>query len=276
MNKKKYVIVLVGLMTLSIGAAATAKIGNNLIWATRTLSAKQKPRGEVNWILPGLRELDPEIFGNVSYPFGFEEDIGVPIGARLTDGAGHFTTTSFPTPFSDNYEQVMGSFKTKMMDRTPIDDPHSGDSAEGEFEWTDPAGNAYYIKVKHVIPEGPAHTFLGGVVIDDYLHGKSSIGTRLMPTVYTYGAFWAIGEYYINGDLRNGMQIFHVMITENVRDEDYELMIDSELTHTGVDTHVMLPPGVTETEYELMPDMTQPFVHVMFENTKLQGAKILQ
>ena len=137
-----------------------------------------------------------------------------------------------------------------------------------------------------IIPVGPDHPFLGGVVVDDFLHGKSSIGTRLMPTLYSYGSYWGVGELYINDELVSGNRIVHIMVTEDVRDENYRLMIDSELPHQGVHTHLILPNLVATPEgpkeepvptmFILPNDMEQPFLHIMFENTELEGIEILE
>ncbi|MFO7966624.1 MAG: hypothetical protein R6U44_03390 [Archaeoglobaceae archaeon] len=254
------------------------------------LKAYQKEGGEVNWILPGYRELDPEIFGDVENPLGFEEGIGVPVNARENDSEGNWTTTSFPTPFSDNYDPIEGSFDTWMVDKTPVDqyDGSTPDYAQGVFKFTSPDDSMEYtIVLKHVLPNNPesAHPFLGGVVIDGWLHGKTSVGTRLMPTVYTYGSFWGMAELYVD----NGTEekcfdnvMLHVMTTEDTRNEDYELMIDSELEEKrkteglGIDTHVMVPPGAVpeDAQYEIMPGMKQPFLHIMYEDTDLRGTEI--
>ena len=149
-----------------------------------------------------------------------------------------------------------------MIDRSPFDGPQSKDNANGVFRFTSPDGEKEYkVVLKKLIPVGPAHSFFGGVIVDGYLHGTTGYGTRLMPTVYTYGAFWGVGELYINGTSVSGNRLVHVMVTENIRDENYELMTDSELPHEGIDTHVMLPNtevtpnGPVEspvpTEYEL-------------------------
>ncbi len=309
MFKKSYVIIAViavlvmtGMVLADFGSGMSntkgkgKDMGNGFVGGFNSvhedkLKAYQKEGGEVNWILPGPRELDPEIFGDVENPLGFEEGIGVPIGARENDSGGNWTTTSFPTPFSDKYAPVSGSFDTWMVDKTPVDqyDGSTPDYAQGVFKFTSPDSSMEYTLVlKHVASNNPesAHPFLGGVVIDGWLHGKTSVGTRLMPTVYTYGAFWGIAELWVdNGTAEKCYDnvMLHVMITENVRNDDYELMIDSELEEKrknkglGIDTHVMVPPGAVpeDARYTLPDDMKQPFLHIMYEDTDLRGTEIL-
>ena len=168
-----------------------------------------------------------------------------------------------------------------MVDRSPFDGPQSKDNANGVFRFTSPDGEKEYkVVLKKLIPAGPAHSFFGGVIVDGYLHGTTGYGTRLMPTVYTYGAFWGVDELYINGTSVSENRLVHVMVTENVRDENYELMTDSELPHEGIDTHVMMPntevtpdgpvESLVPTQYELPNGQDQPFLHIMYEDTELE------
>ncbi|TGC09097.1 hypothetical protein [Methanolobus halotolerans] len=70
-----------------------------------------------------------------------------------------------------------------MIDITKVDNPGSNDTAEAEIIFTDPAGkNEYRVVLTDIIPVGPDHPFGGGVIIDSYLHGKSSIVTRMVAT----------------------------------------------------------------------------------------------
>lgn len=63
---------------------------------------------DVRWILPGLRALDPAIFGTPDQPLGFEPDTGLPLEMRLVSEDGTaYTTTAGPTPFSDNFALLM-------------------------------------------------------------------------------------------------------------------------------------------------------------------------
>lgn len=135
---------------------------------------------------------------------------------------------------------------------------------------------------------GPVHPFFGGVLIDGYLHGKTGFGTRLQPTLYTYGALWAVADLYINGEKVSGNRLAHMMTTERVRSSDadgYRLLIDGELPHKGIHTHLLLPntvitpqgprPKPVPTGFVLPNGKEQPFFHVVFENTELEGLPVL-
>ncbi len=128
----------------------------------------------------------------------------------------------------------------------------SRDSAEAEYRFSDPTGTqAYRVVLKKVIPVGPVHQFFGGVLIDGYLHGKSSFGTRLQPTLYNYAALWGVAEFYVNGELVSSNRLVHMMSTERVRssdDDGYRLLFDNELPHKGVQTHLLLPNTVVTAE----------------------------
>lgn len=262
------------------GAAASAK----------QIVLQQAAGGDVRWILPGPRRLDPTVFGTPDNPLGFEDDIGVPLKARLTDDAGTaFTTTAGPTPMSDRHARVTGSFRATLTDNTPVDSRASRDRAEGEFSFTDPKGaNEYRVVLRKILPMGPVHQFFGGVLIDGFHHGKTSFGTRLQPTLYTYGALWAVADLYVNGEKVSENRMVHMMTTERVRSSDadgYRLRIDSELSRTGIQTHLLLPnmvitpegprPQPVPTGFVLPNGVEQPFIHIMFDSTELEGLPVL-
>ncbi len=76
---------------------------------------RQAAGGDVRWILPGPRKLDPEIFGTPDNPLGFEEGIGVPVNERLlNNNKTAFTTTAGPTPFSDHHVRITGAFQARL------------------------------------------------------------------------------------------------------------------------------------------------------------------
>ena len=245
----------------------------------------------MRWILPGPRRLDPEIFGTPDNPLGFEEGIGVPVKARLlNDNGTAFTTTAGPTPMSDRHVRITGAFQARLRDQTRVDTPASQDSAEGEFSFTDPSGSIQYrVVLKKVIPVGSVYPFFGGVLVDGFHHGKTSFGTRLMPTTYTYGMLWGVADLYVNGEKVSDNRIVHMMATEKLRssdDDGYRLLFDSELPHKGIHTHLVLPntvvtlqgprPQSVPTGFMLPDGVEQPFLHIMFESVELEGLPILQ
>jgi hypothetical protein len=253
----------------------------------REITTNQAEGKDVRWIMPGPRELDPTIFGTPGMPLGFEDDIGVPLDNRLTNEEGNaYTATKNPTPFSDKFEQIDGYFSVSVTDATRYDTPDSKDKAEAEFEFTDPKGEMNYrVVLKKLIPVGPAHPFMGGVLSDHYMHGKTSIGTRMMPTIYSYAAFWGVGELYINDEMVSGNRLVHFMATENSRNEDYELFMDNEMTRSGLVGHLMMPDtevtpqgpakSPVPTRFMLPNGNEQPFFHIMYEEPELTGFPLL-
>src|SRR5690606_13816453 len=74
----------------------------------KTINVSQQAGEDVKWIFPGPRRLDPQIFGTPDVPIGYEPEIGVPLANRSVSG-NEFTTTSVPTPYSDNFTRINGS-----------------------------------------------------------------------------------------------------------------------------------------------------------------------
>ena len=246
-----------------------------------------KVSGDVRWILPGPRRLDPRVFGTPDAPLGFEPDIGVPLAARLTSADGTaYTTTAGPTPFSDNFAIVHGNFKLKASDRTLADDPASKDKLNFRAAVTSPGGAIHYeIEVSQVLPTGVDHPVFGGVGTNMIHHGMTGIGTKLQPTQPTLAATWGIGTLKVNGVIPEGGQnrLVHSMVTCHVRSNpDYRLAFDDEVDCSRFHTHLMLPPvqviiddtgtpiennSPVPTGFVLPNGVEQPFLHIMFENT---------
>jgi hypothetical protein len=247
--------------------------------------------GDVRWILPGPRRLDPKVFGTPAAPLGFEPDVGVPLAARLTSADGTaFTTTAGPTPFSDNFAIVNGSYKLKADDNTLADDPASKDTIRYSATVSSPGGvNSYEIEVSRILPVGVDHPVFGGVATNMIHHGITGIGTKLQPTQPTLVAVWGIGTLKVNGVVpqRGENRLVHSMITCHVRSNpEYSLVVDDGVDCSRFHTHLMLPPtqiGVDDngqyfgisspvpTGFILPNGVEQPFMHVMFENTRLGG-----
>jgi hypothetical protein len=149
--------------------------------------------GDVRWILPGPRRLDPAVFGTPAAPLGFEPDVGVPLAMRLTtpDGSA-YTTTAMPTPFSDNAAIISGHYDLVAEDNTLVDDPASKDVVNYRATVTSPAGDRIEIEVSQVLPVGVDHAVFGGVGTNMIHHGMTGIGTKMQPTQPTVAAFWGI------------------------------------------------------------------------------------
>lgn len=242
--------------------------------------------GPVQWILPGPRRLSQEVFGTPERPLGWQEKVGVPVNKRLqTDDGSAWTTTAFPTLFSDRFETVDGEISFTVTDVTALDGETTNDKVELAAKFSSPAqeGGAlhYRLLVKSVIPSGPTHSFFGGVGTNAFLHGSTGIGSMLEPRQFGYAFCWGVGELYVNGDLVAGAQLVHMMMTQRVRtpvEEGYKLVFTNqvdELKGMGRQIHLILPPkrvtarGLEHrpvpTGYVLSNGKQQPFIHIMFD-----------
>ncbi|MGI9304789.1 MAG: hypothetical protein ACR2RB_19105 [Gammaproteobacteria bacterium] len=244
--------------------------------------------GDVRWILPGQRALDPALFGTPAAPLGFEPDVGVPVGGRLTNNDGTaFTTTAGPVPFSNRFADVTGGYRMSVRDRTLDDDLKSKDTINFQAKLTSPDGaRSYKVRVKRILPVGVLHPVFGGVGINMLHHGMTGIGTKLQPTAPTIAAFWGIGNISVDGALspQGKDRLVHGMITCSVRNENYQLVFDSDVDCSRIHFHLFLPPfkiektkgGFAEvpspvpTGFILPNGVEQPFIHGMFENIRLQ------
>ena len=228
--------------------------------------------------------------------------VGLPEGARTTNEAGDgYTRTKIPVPFSDS---TVGSEETEALggalDLTYID--RQGVAGDGDVEdevdldiwFTDPEGTRYGFDIKHLEHHDGAHLHGRGVMTGVNIHGVTTIGTPLMPTQYAFGAFWAVGDLLVDGEVTaeaNRDRIIHLMTTQSVRkSEDYSLATDAELPlgaegnpdpYLGSNqvTHVFLPPIKMTDEgprrvglqpaYTLPNGLPQPFIHVMFDENRV-------
>jgi len=244
-----------------------------------------KGGGDVRWILPGKRKLDPNLFGTPAAPLGFEPDVGVPISKREknTDGSA-WTTTAMPTPFSDKYKMIRGEFKLKVKDKSIYDSPLSKDKVKLVAIFKSPDGaNNYKLTVDRVIPVGRQHPFMGGVGTNFVQHGTTGIGTKLMPTAFTYVAFWGVGRLQVNGVEVANNRVVHMMTTCAVRDADYKLVFDNNVDCSKLQTHLLLPnvavtpngpvSSPVPTGFILPNGVEQPFMHIMFGDNKVSGVE---
>lgn len=238
--------------------------------------------------MPDHRKLDPRIFGTVDMPRAFEGTpgiTGVPVMLREHEG-NNFTQMKTLSPFGDKHIILTdGTLEVKATDKTATDAAKSDDEVMLVASWKDKAGNTYMVKAGKVIPHGLEYPTFGGVVTNHILHGFSGVGTPLMPSEYTYFAFWAIGNIYKNGELVDKMRIVHGMLTEYVRTKGYKLGFDDEVTPTALQFHLMVPPfkpnmktmafdmAPVKTGFKLPNGMELPFWHVMFENVEVNGER---
>jgi len=261
------------------------KVGD-LIGGPVKVSVSQESGKDVRWILPGPRKLDPAIFGTPDQPREFEEGGGVPLGARLTNEDGTaYTTTAMPTAFSDNSREVTGSLSLEAIDTTFVDGASTSDTLNLTAAFTGPDGKEYQVTVETVLPRGPDHPFFGGVATNIIHHGRTGVGTNLMPQVYTYVAFWGKAELSVDGEIVATNRLAHGMLTSSVRDENYEVVFDDGVDNSRIHFHLILPPTELTSEgpqdspvptgFILPNGIEQPFLHVMFEDVTVGSAEVV-
>jgi len=283
-------VILIGLFSQATiaGGSDTAIKHSTATPAGGKIEINVKGGGDVRWILPGFRRLDPSLFGTPAKPLGFEPDVGVPIAMRKKNADGSaWTTTARPTPFSDNYKMISGGFSLKAKDKSVYDSPLSRDSAKFVAKFTSPGGgNHYKLTVTKVIPVGRQHPFLGGVGTNFVQHGTTGIGTKLMPTAFTYVAFWGIGRLEVNGVEVANNRVVHMMTTCAVRDANYKLVFDKQVDCSRLQTHLLLPNMVVTpkgpmmspvpTAFILPNGVEQPFMHIMFGHNSVSGVETVK
>ncbi len=287
---------------------ATPLMGQAQAHQGRDVKVKQEPGKTVYWVLPGPRRLSERLFGVPGHPLhtgelkikaakgavkelfkGFPIMAGVPLKLRATNADNtKFTKTKKPTPVSDKAKIVSGQFEITYKDRQPIDQPGGpSDTLDGvdlAVSFTDPAGNKYEIEVRKLYqPPFPGFESGGGVVTDTWTHGSTGTDSPLFPKVFTYGAFWGIGNIIVNGKVADRDKWVHFMTTQIVRDKNYRLAIGEELplkpentiagqlhhTHMIVRPITITPAGPkfapVKTAFTLPNGKKQPFLHIMFE-----------
>ncbi len=283
MRKKR-----LGLMSVILSLAIVVTLVltlNATVLAQDGVKTTVKSEGKGIWILPGLRKLDPEVFGTPDNPLKLE---AVPLENRAVSEDGEsFTTTKKPGPFSNNVKEITGNIDIEVWDKTILDTPKSKDIAALTAEFTDPTGkNTYQVKLQKLIPVGPDHQFFGGAGTNLYMHGATGVGDPRMPNVWSYLTFWGMGNFYRNGDLLDTNRIVHVMVTPRLRDKNYNLGFGTA-QKDELEIHLIMPNEKVEaghsvvsplpTQFELPNGQSQPFIHVNFyENIKVIGNKFLE
>ena len=242
--------------------------------------------GGVIVALPAQRELDEYVFGTPDMPRAFGGTPGItgvpPMFRNSKDG--HYTNLKKMTPFGDKFIPMSNAtLKIKAVDATATDCAKgaSKDSVMFEASWQDAKGNTYSVKCNKVIPHGMEFPTFGGVVTNHLLHGWTGVGTPLMPTEYTYFAFWGMGAVSKNGEVLDKPRLVHGMLTEYVRKAGYKLAKDDEVTPSHRHFHLMVAPFMPDMEtghfkhvpvktgFMLPNGMELPFWHVMFDANDL-------
>lgn len=249
----------------------------------------QQTSGGVFVSLPDQRELDKNVFGVPGMPraWGGTAAInGVPPMARASKG-GEYTRMKPNTPFGDKHIVMAdGRLTIDARDVTATDAATTEDEVQMMASWKDESGNTYEVRCCEMLAShGMEFPTFGGVVTNHILHGFSRIGTALMPSEYTYFAFWGMGAVLKNGEVVDKPRLVHGMLTEYVRTEGYELAEDHQVTPTRRHFHLMVAPFMPDMEnmsfmqkpvntgFELPNGMTLPFWHVMFENLEIDATR---
>lgn len=249
----------------------------------------QQSSGGVFVGLPDNRELDGSVFGSADMPIAFTGTpgiTGVPVPFRNANN-GQFTTLKRKMPFGDKHiTMANGKMMLQATDVTATDAAKTEDEVKFKASWEDKQGNTYAVRCCEMLAAaGPEFPTFGGVVTNHLLHGFSGVGTPLMPTEYTYAAFWGMGAVLKNGEVVDKPRLVHGMLTEYVRTEGYELAKDSEVTPTRRHFHLMVAPFMpvkgqhkfkhvnVKTGFNLPNGMELPFWHVMFENLKIDSER---
>ncbi|WP_018719140.1 hypothetical protein [Arhodomonas aquaeolei] len=222
----------------------------------------EQPRGKVvYWVMPGPRQLSPDVFGTPNAPKmtlapklkaakqavaagqmppAVPETlkklpilVAAPLKARNRHSDGSWWIDA-PTPFGDDGRIVQGSFTAHYKDRVAQDPPgtppSTPDTASMTAEFSDPQGHNYRVVLKKVLkPPFPGYRTQGGVMIESYHHGLTGTGSPLMPKVKTHAAFWGMGDVYIDDKLADKNVVMHMMTTEVVRDRNYHLPLNNEM-----------------------------------------------
>ena len=281
MNLKKYSMTLTaGILGLTLVFVSGLVVMGNMEENKTIVTAS----GEGLWIYPGLRELNPEVFGTPDEPKMIE---ALPLRMRKVSEDGEsFTTTKKPGPFSNKVAPSEGELSMTVWDRTPLDDKNSRDEANLEAEFEDPSGeHTYRVVLQKLIPVGPHHQFFGGAATNVYMHGSTGIGEPFMPATWSYVTLWGFGDFYRNGEMLDEKRLIHVMITPKMRNESNKLsfgiadrdkleihfiMPNTKIMHghpeeSPLPTKLMLPNG-----------KEQPFIHFNFYgNINVEGNKYL-
>ena len=239
--------------------------------------------------LPDRRRVDPTVFGPPKMPrhyAGTPIITGLPPLLRVKAKGGGFVT-KVRTPFGDKHIALpKGRLKISALDATATDAATTQDKVKFMASWQDAKGNVYEVRCcKKLAAHGLEYPTFGGVVTNVIMHGFTGIGTPLMPSEYTYFAFWGFGQVMKNGKTLAKPRLIHGMLTEYVRTKGYKLGWDRDVTPTRRHFHLMIPPMMPDMKHKVfvhspvktgffLPNGKQlPFWHVMFENLKIAASR---
>lgn len=246
--------------------------------------------GGVHLALPSPRRLDEVVVGTPKRPravAGTPLINGIPLRMRAAKG-GEYTRTTVMTPTGDLKSRVLpnGRLSFEAWDVTATDAATTGDSVRFRASWEDREGDTYAVTCcTEMFAHGTQMPTFGGVVTNHVLHGSSRLWTAMMPTFFTYAAFWGKGALLENGEVRQEGKMIHGMLTEYVRTEGYEMAFDRQVTPTRRHFHLMVFPmdpapekegfrrNPARTGYRLPNGKELPFWHVMFGNVDVESSR---
>lgn len=249
------------------------------------------------WMHSGPRNLDAAVFGTVAEPLGTEFMIGVPLYDRLDDGQGNWTTTALPN-FRSNITSPLSPdsvVEVSVRDRTPIDLPTftsvTYDEVSLTVRITDPFGRRLEVTSNQALPKGPFHEFFGGVGTNLIQHGRTGLGGKQAPQVFSYISLYALGQLTIDGQLLpgNDRRLIHLMVTHGIRDANNNpgsaggngpfMGTNSEVDRNDLELHLVLPsvrfmPSGMPQPNTPVVGVGQEYIHLQFENVALSGTGI--
>lgn len=239
--------------------------------------------------LPDFRRLDPTVFGPPNMPrhyAGTPVITGVPPMLRVKAKGGGYVL-KVRSPFGHKHIALPdGRLTISAIDATATDAATTRDKVRFKASWKDAKGNTYEVRCcKKLAAHGLEFPTFGGVVTNIIMHGFTGIGTPLMPSEYTYFAFWGFGQVMKNGKTLDKPRLIHGMLTEYVREKGYALGWDRDITPTRRQFHLMIAPfkpnmkrkvfvkSPVKTGFFLPNGKQLPFWHVMFENLKIESRR---
>ena len=246
------------------------------------------------WMHPGPRNLDAAVFGTVAEPLGTEFMIGVPLYDRLDDGQGNWTATALPN-FRSNITSPLGSdavAEVSVRDRTPVDLPSFTSVTYDEIaltvKFTDPFGRRLEVTCNRALPKGPFHEFFGGVGTNLIQHGRTGLGGKQAPQVFSYISLYGLAQLTIDGQLLpgNDRRLIHVMVTQGIRDANNApgavggngpfMGTNAEVDRDDLELHMVLPsvrfmPSGMPQPNSPVVGVGQEYIHILFEDVTLSG-----
>lgn len=181
---------------------------------------------------------------------------------------------------------VEGEIHLEVTDVSPIDSPHSKDTAHMTATFLSPSGEHLKIVLKRLVPpEFPSQAF-GGVAINHFINGDTNLGSDKLHTEFAYQILYGLVDLYKDDELlvtdvftyiATSQRAEHALNTmKALPDYDPSEPMGKMIVHT-----VVFPYGYNEETgaFEFRPSgiigpngQPQEFLHVNFvENIRISG-----